>query len=255
MKTYLAVLIVIMFFAATTSAQKRMSDRDADGLKGKVQKIVTGSAKLSKEAGGWIEAKPQMKSVIVYDAEGNRVKSENYDYMGNLFQINEYSFVDGDKVVKTETIRHEYDPPAIMTVPAPKKENAKPADPGYTYKFKYKYDAKGNRTEEAWYHNDGSLWLRYVSVYDARGNEVEWFRYTREGKMNGRSVSSYDAGGNEIEKTWFRPDGSLSEKWNYTYEFDSQGNWIKRKSMKWTAKDGKSNFEPYDVTSRTITYF
>jgi preprotein translocase subunit YajC len=200
MKTYLAVIITIMFFAVTACAQKRMSDRDADGLKGKVQKVVTESAKLTNESGNWVEAKRQMNSVVIYDAEGNRMKREGYDYRGNLFQINEYSFIDGDKVVRMETIRHEYDPPAVAVAPSTNKENAKPSDPRYTYKFKYKYDDKGNRTEEAWYHNDGSLWLRYVSVYDDKGNEVEWFRYTGDGKVNGRSVSSYDAKGSVVEK-------------------------------------------------------
>jgi hypothetical protein len=255
MKTYLAVMIVTMFFAAIVCAQKRMSDRDADGLKGKVQKIVTESAKLMSDSGGRVEAKRQMNSVVTYDVEGNRVKRQGYDYRGNLFQINEYSFIDGDKVVKMEIISHEYDPPPIAIGPSPNKENAKPTDPRYTYKFKYKHDDKGNRTEEASYHNDGSLWLRYVSVYDGKGNEVEGFRYTGDGKVNGRSVSRYDADGNLVEKTWFAPDGSLSEKWNYTYEFDANSNWIKRMSMKWVTKDSNSKFEPYDVTYRSITYF
>jgi hypothetical protein len=35
----------------------------------------------------------------------------------------------------------------------------------------------------------------------------------------------------------------------------SNGNWIKRKRMKWVTKDGKSYFEPYDVIYRSITYF
>jgi hypothetical protein len=119
----------------------------------------------------------------------------------------------------------------------------------------YVFDAKGNRTEEAWYQNDGALYLRYISIYDDKGNEIEWFRYTSDGKVNGRSVASYDSQGNEIEKTWFRPDGSISEKWNYSYESDSSRNWIKRKSLKWVTKDGQSSFEPYGITYRTITYF
>ncbi|HKP37564.1 MAG TPA: hypothetical protein VJT71_11970 [Pyrinomonadaceae bacterium] len=232
-----------------------MSDRDSDELKGKVQKIVTENAKLTYESGKWVEEKRKMNSFVTYDAKGNRVKSEVYDYRGNLFQINEYSFIDGDRVVKTETIRYDYNPPPVLVAPSANKEGSKSRDPRYTHKFKYKYDGKGNRTEEAWYSNDGSLWLRYVSIYDDKGNEVEWFRYTEDGKVNGRSVSSYDAQGNLVEKTWFTTDGrSISEKWKYSYEFDSQGNWIKRNSLKLVTST-ESDFRPYDITYRALTYF
>ena len=58
-----------------------------------------------------------------------------------------------------------------------------------------------------------------------------------------------------IEETIFRANISVGEKWSYSYEFDSNGNWIKRKRMKWVTMDGKSSSELYDVTYRSITYF
>lgn len=39
-----------------------------------------------------------------------------------------------------------------------------------------------------------------------------------------------------------------------TYEFDAQGNWIKRTTSKWMTKDGKSFYAPAWVDYRTITY-
>lgn len=88
-----------------------------------------------------------------------------------------------------------------------------------------------------------------------KGNEVEWFRYTADGKINGRSTAIYNDTGNEIEKTWFRPDGSISERWQYEYVVDAKGNWFKRSALKWVMREGKSFFEPYKVTYRQITYF
>jgi hypothetical protein len=47
----------------------------------------------------------------------------------------------------------------------------------------------------------------------------------------------------------------FDSKYSYTYEFDAQGNWIRRVSSKWVTKDGKSLFEPSSVNYRKISYF
>jgi len=129
------------------------------------------------------------------------------------------------------------------------------ADPRYTYKFKYKYDDKGNRIEELWYRNDGSLESRYVSVYDEKGHKVEYQRYTAEGELFARRVRIDDDKGNMIEERLSWPRTPITEKMSFTYEFDRQGNWVKKKSMRWVTKGGKSYYEPIFVTYREIEYF
>jgi hypothetical protein len=245
-------LLTLFIFATSGFAQKRFSEREADGLKSNVKVVSTESARLKGESEKWVEETRQMESVVTYDNDGNRVKQDLYDYRGNLFQLSTYLVIDGDRAVKQEMKRYDYDPPPVALG---SKADSKPRDPRFSYKFKYKYDDKGRRTEQAWYSNDGSLWLRYVSVYDEKGNEIEWFRYSADGSLNGRSTATYDSNGNETEKTWFRADGSLSEKWEYDYELDAKKNWIKRSSKKWVTRGGKSFFEPYKNTYRQITYF
>src|SRR4030095_12560432 len=147
------------------------------------------------EQGKWTEGDAQPKEILSYDRRGNRIKQTLYDYRGNVFLIRTYSLIDGDKTSKDERVEHDYNP-SIITV-APTREQ-KPTDNRFTYRYEYKYDAKGNRLEEALYQNDGSLWLRYVSVYDKNGNEVEWFRYTSTGELNGRSIRSFESNGREI---------------------------------------------------------
>lgn len=44
-------------------------------------------------------------------------------------------------------------------------------------------------------------------------------------------------------------------KYTYTYEFDSQGNWIKRVKSEVVKKDGKMVSVPLSVTYRTVTYY
>lgn len=38
----------------------------------------------------------------------------------------------------------------------------------------------------------------------------------------------YDEKGNQIEENLYNSDSSLSSKWTFQYEFDKQGNWVKR---------------------------
>ncbi len=244
-------ILILLLAAGSGFSQRQMRDREADGFKGPVKEIKRESKSLTESNGKWIEEVAKPHETLTYDRAGNRVKQVLYDYRGGLSLIRTYSLIEGAKVCVDEDIRHDYNPP-IITVGPPAQN--KPRDNRFTYKFKYKYDSNGNRVEEAWHMNDGSLWLRYMSRYDNKGNEVEWMRYTASGELNGRSTSSYDSNGNLIEKSWFDPWGKLSEKWSYSYDkFDSHGNWIKRKTLKWS--EGKSLFEPYEFEYRSFLYF
>jgi hypothetical protein len=242
-------MFTVQCFTVMASAQNRVSDREADGLKGKVQKVTTERAQFTNESGGWVEGKPQLDSVTTYDVAGNRLKREVYD-KGELSSVYNYSFLEGDRVVKIDIIRVSYN------VGSSGPSGTKPSNPRYTYKFKYKFDGRGNRTEEAWYGNDGSLTRRHVNVYDAKGNRSEWSIYSANSKQAFlRRGYTYDGHGNVIEEASYGLNGSVENRWTYSYEFDQNGNWIKRKRMRLVVKDGESHSEPYDVNYRTIIYF
>jgi len=69
-------------------------------------------------------------------------------------------------------------------------------------------------------------------------------------------LSTLNDKGLKIEQTNFRTDsGTIGNKYSYTYEFDSKGNWIKRTVSKSVTKDGKSSYEPAYVDYRTIVYY
>jgi hypothetical protein len=104
------------------------------------------------------------------------------------------------------------------------------------------------------YDSSGKLWLRYVYKY--QGNKKEELVYSEDGSLNRKNVSTLDDKGNEVEESFYDvKDGSVSERYSYSYEFDAKGNWIKRTASKWAAKDGKEQFAPYSITYRTITYY
>ncbi|MGA9994631.1 MAG: hypothetical protein WBP93_04405 [Pyrinomonadaceae bacterium] len=252
----LVVTLVSLLLVFQASAQKQKSDREDAGLKGKVKTLATEVAYISNQSGTWVEGKRQPSATESYDINGNLTKRDSYDYMGNPFQSSVYSYIDGDRVVSTHNthIQHDYDPPpSVSATPRPNQVSST-SNPQYTGKLKYKYDDKGNRTEIAWYRNDGSLAVRDVSVFNPKGNRVEMTSYEANGSMRRKATYIYDAQGN-ITETLYHSSRPLDERYSYTYEFDAKGNWIKRKTFKWVTKNGRSYFEPYEVTYRTIAYY
>jgi protein TonB len=107
----------------------------------------------------------------------------------------------------------------------------------------------GNATE-------GQRTLLETASYDIKGNKLENAYYPVAGEtLTGREVYKYDDRGNISEMTLHAADGSLISKETYTYEFDFVGNWIKMMTSVALVEGGKLNFEPTEVTYRTIAYY
>ena len=253
MRGFLTTTIMTLFFAVVGCAQSPTSDREADGLKGKVRKVVTESARLTNNSDTWAEGKRQTDSVVMYDADGARVRREFYNSNGDLKKVEVYSSVDGDRAMKEDVLI----PDNVVGVgsTSPNRDKVAAEDQRYTYRFKYRYDAKGRRIEESWYRNNGSLESRYVSMYDEKGCHIEYNRYLADGRLFARRARSCDDKGNVIEETLSWPGNPTTERLSFSYEFDSGGNWIKRKSMRWVTKDGKSYSEPFYMLYRDLTYY
>ncbi|HST22300.1 MAG TPA: hypothetical protein VLR90_14345 [Blastocatellia bacterium] len=229
-------------------AQTPKNDLGEDALKGKVRGVIAQSARMSK--GGYSLESPQLSSTANYDEQGNLTERVLYDYRGNISQKTVYKIVDGNKTSKTEDIQHDYDPPPAMAAPSSGK--AKPRDPRYHTKYKYKYE--GNKVERTTYFSNGVRGDKDVSTYDEKGNIIRMERYSPEGELNFSRTSVFDKQGIETEKSYYNSDDSLDEVYRYTdYEIDPRGNWIKRKA--WQSRGNKANFQPYEIQSRTITYY
>ena len=227
----------------------RVSDDATDeGLRGPVKSVLTESEDLS---GTWSVQGRKRNWFDNYDERRNLTRRATYDYRGNLSSINVYGYIDGGRVMSSKTIEHEYNPPP-MVVGAP--PSAKKSDPRYHYKFEFKYDQKKRLTEKTWFQSNGDVWLRYVYKYT--GNQREELVYSADGSLNQRYQITLDEKGNEIEQTSFETrDVSIRSKRSYKYEFDTNGNWIKRTALKVVSKDGRESNEPDNVYHRTITYY
>ena len=221
-----------------------------EGLRGRVKTVFQESQDLS---GTWSVQTRKPDSMVYYNPLGNMTKLESYDYKGNLRDITVFGFLDGARVSSLKSVPQEYNPPPMVMQVEPGEAKPK-SDSRYSYKFTYQYDDKKRLTEKTWIMNNGQLWLRYVYKYS--GKEREDLVYSANGSLNQRSLWVLDEQGNEVERTIFEPrDGSVRSKLSYAYEFDPQGNWIKRTTSKWVTRDGRSGYEPQSVNYRTIVYY
>jgi hypothetical protein len=234
----------------TLVAARLGTDASDDGLHGKVKTVLEESEDLS---GRWSVQGRMRDGMDYYDERGNLTRRESYDYKGNLSEIMIFGYLDGMRVSSRKSIRHEYNPPPMMMPSVPGAAKPKP-DPRYSNKFTFQYDDQKRLIEKSWFMSNGELSIRYVFKYS--GNQQETFSYAADNSPNRHNVSILDQRGNQIEQTIFDPrSGSISEKYSYTYEFDTHGNWIKRTTSKWMTKDDKSSYVPAYVHFRTITYY
>lgn len=98
--------------------------------------------------------------------------------------------------------------------------------------------------------------LLETAEYDVKGVKTQNQYFPIAGNtLTGREVYKYDDKGNISEMTLLNADGSLLSKEVYKYEFDSIGNWIKMTTSVAVVENGKIEFEPTEVTYRTIFYY
>jgi TonB family protein len=118
------------------------------------------------------------------------------------------------------------------------------------------------RTETAKLSNKGGKLVEgpraalETASYDIKGSKTENAYFPVSGAtLTGKEVYKYDEKGNIMEMTLHDASGMLLSKEIYTYEFDSFGNWTKMTTSVAVIEGGKLNFEPTEVTYRTITYY
>jgi TonB family protein len=98
--------------------------------------------------------------------------------------------------------------------------------------------------------------LLETAEYDLKGAKTQNQYFPIEGAaLTGREVYKYDDKGNISEMTLVNADGSLVSKETYKYEYDSMGNWVKMTTSVAVVANGHLDFEPTEVTYRTIFYY
>jgi hypothetical protein len=248
--TFILAIISLVFL--NVFAQKKMTDREFNGLQGRVKSVYIEDADLEIVKGKTIVKNRAMQFDELYDENGNMTQSSMY-YMGDR---NIFSFIDGEKISKSADF---YSPTASKAViVASGKKQSKSPDARYDKKYQYEYDTKGRIIEERKYRSDGTLFFKSTYKYNDAGNPVEQVLYSDE-KVSENYYYTYDSKGNLIELK-FVPTGINGET-NITihrfkdYKFDAQGNWIQRtQTTVYTDGEGRKK-ENQSIYYRKIEYY
>ena len=231
-------------------ALKPRPDSEDAGLKGRIKAVATEDEDLS---GTWVVGRRKLSSTQYFDERGNLTREEAYDYRGNLSDITVYGYIDGERASNSRHIKYGYEQPPKTVASKSLPVQQSRSDARYTSKYRYGYD-NGNLVQVEVFDNDGSLRRRYVyKIYENLREEIV---YSADASVVQKTVSTLDPQGEVTQMTEYEGGtASIRNRYTYTYEFDGNGNWIKRTTAKRVIRNDKPVFEPAWVTYRTISYY
>ena len=218
---------LLLFSLCSTFAFAQETDKKdyKNTLEGNVKSVrLTTYVALDKGGGNYGKgsvAKGVDNLLIHYDKKGNVTEKTAYYTNGGLWYSKKYVY-EGSEVEK----------------PAPKASQPKKpikeepvVEEGFRGRVTYRYDKKGQKTEESSFDAKGSLLWRYVYRYDTRGNISERDSYDDQANLFMRESYRYDADNHMLEKvitmknqtaykcTWTYDDkGKVAEKEEYFTE-------------------------------------
>jgi TonB family protein len=244
-KTILCFALGLLLICSVSAANK--ADREHDGLVGQVSAIRFESSMLVNTSGQWVEGPHALWQTVAYDSNGRVTERIFYASEGNMWSKMAYNY-DG------EGNRSDIIYRAIVgeSSQAGNVQNRGLRE-FIRLKRTFKYDADGNRTEEADFTEDGALSKRTLYVFDSQGY-VKVVQRASDGAVTSRCVNEYGERGRIKREICYDSRGALNRKGSCGYEFDSTGNWIKRVETRQSFYEGKQTYEAKETIYRTITY-
>lgn len=261
------------------------SDRSHEGLNGDVRSVRVETATVEERA---VEVSVEGRRVPVeaksFDAHGRCLTWTIFDEAGAVSRSYVFAYdgagrrvsstVTGEDGVVLETSSYEYD--ASGTLVADVITDAR--RPGVRYAHEHRTDGESAVTVRR--RADGNPGRREEIVRDAHGREVEMRVFALDGKLDHKWLYGYDRAGRrtseislfadgsfrskeickygdrgeEYKVAVYRPDGSLSAKWAYTYAYDRAGNWTRRTTYLKAGALARGRYLPVAVSHRAIEY-
>lgn len=118
----------------------------------------------------------------------------------------------------------------------------------------YQYDDRGNRISESVFDDKESLTGGWIYEYDDRDRPIQQTMLSSRGGVENRRLYRYDERDSVIEMESFgKRDPLLYEA--YQYEYDAQGNWIKKITYYVHRVWGQPVYSLMQAEYRTITYY
>lgn len=281
MHKVLITLLATVLLSSLAVAQKRLTDAEDYGLKGKVKEVSNERAEVEWKDGKWKATVQTVTGVSTYDHKGRQLTHKSYSF-GMSSTV--YLEIDGVRAMKSQVTQDSSAPPPM---PLPAGKNTHKPDPRYDIKYLDTRDEKGRLKEKVLVNNDGRVLSLLTYKYDEQGNQIEsaqWSELEAEKQVNrisfpsrklealpqrsieveGRKlvmfrnslyVYKYDAEGKQTDWMSVDDNGKVKEHNRYSqYEFDASKNWIKRAVFVVEMKDGKEELTPQFIEYQVIKY-
>lgn len=172
------------------------------------------------------QLKPTTKTIYIHDDKNFKIEEIQHSPEGQVSR--RYTYAYNDKGNLTTLTGYQKDG-ALMS------------------KSSYKYDVNGFKSEYS-YESPGYATSTTIFINDAKGNNIEEIWGNGRGVIDYRFVRTYDDKGNKIKEEKYKGGDTLSSTVTWKYEYDKNGNWIKRTQT-------TSSGEDFQIEERVITYY
>jgi len=281
-----------MLFLFPSSSAQQKSDREKADLLGPVRSVRSKTTNY-KDASLKVSLEITERSTINYDEKGNQLEHITHEFYGMLGgkdirkydsngTLSEVLVFNSEGLHERQVHAFEngrlmsivyYDPKGKETISEINSygEGGLLLETKYIEKKKtfgktvYKYDEKGNLVEAGYFENNGAKSFallgpcrgahRVTYAYNEQRKQTKVVFYQLDDSVKDAFQYSYDAKGLVTTHIIQYYDNKQSS--DYSYEFDSHGNWTKRISTvkQLGEKDRPDAVTQVSVTSREITYF
>ncbi len=251
MKTVLLFFTVIIL-SLTVFAQKKQTDLEFEGLKGKVKSVQGSSTYLGTKDKPEKSPKRRYWDVKFYGLDGNITEELTdrgvkyvYQFADGYLSMKEV-VIDAEKASKIMRATFVGDPEA-MEKPL---KTLKP-DERFITRFDDEYDEQCRRKLRRIFFSDGLMdsithysynsdGLLEKELYNSKGNKwTHFYTYDEDGNLKEDTMKRFDV----------RNVVDMTERREYSgYKFDAKGNWIERRYRNHSEYKGETR------TSETIEY-
>ena len=246
------IFVVLMFCIACSQASvtKRESDREHDGFIGPVKKVFVEWSPIS--GGNYPVGSRCREMTKRYDQDGRLMQHSLYPgACGSDEMRNDYTYAqDGSRTEKSQEIRGKDSPPPPPPMASGSNSDEDKGEP----RMVFKYDpSSGKEVESTSVRPTGKIIYKTRYSYDDKGRMIEMTGYDSDTQVSSRRVYGY-SGDERVPSSFAYYDGkgNVYERTIYSdYEFNSQGDWIRRKQT----KDERFNRRSVSSTVREIEYY
>ncbi len=244
MRTFLLVFAIAVS-SLTAFSQKKQTDLEFEGLKGKVKSVQVSTIYLETKEKPTQSSERRYQSIKSYDLDGDII--EELDSNRGVKHV--YQLVDGfwsmkEVVVDKEKARMGVRIGSIGNAEGMEKpvKTIKP-DERFITRFEFEYDEKGRRILRRIFFSNGKMDSISHYTYNSAALLEKYVNNSYGDKWT--HFYTYDADGNLKEDKMERSDAKdvidMVTRTEYSdYKFDAKGNWIERKYKYQSEYEGKT---------------